>query len=449
MEVDERGGVTAPRIVVKGATLALTRRTTFRKAFLAPWHPLVEQCWLYALADAQRMTGVAVHHGVRVITHHHVGVTLPRQNLADFLQRFHRDVSCAINTLLARERYDAPRYVFDKRSSHAMRLLDAEAQASHLVYEHLNPVAAGLVARPEQMPGTVLDFGHWKSGGLWVRRPEVYFEDSRPEELWLSLTPPPLLYQAFDGDLDALVHHMRRLSDEGVRAIRDARRRAPIGAAKVRRIHPWNEPKTMAEPGGRPVPTFKVGARGLVGRRQECAASTEVRGWRGEYAEARDAFLAGQSAIFPHGTYAMCATWGADAAEPHPDASVARPGPLLDEVKAELEDGCGDAESGRMRVLEEVRAAWRDEAADVVAVDGLDFDDRARGAVGSTSSGHPANRSAGGPAEAPEERRAADVRHRFDRDRDETGMHPRRLIIVRDRREAGRREKRGRSDPPS
>ncbi len=243
-------GVTAPRIVVKGATLALTRRTTFRKAFLAPWHPLVEQCWLYALADAQRVTDVAVHHGVRVITHHHLSVTLPRQSLADFLQRFHRDVSCAINTLLAHERYDAPRHVFDKRSSHAMRLLDAEAQASHLVYEHLNPVAAGLVARPEQMPGTVLDFGHWRS---WrrcrVRRPDVYFEDSRPEELWLSLTPPPLLYQAFDGDLDALVHHMRRLSDDGARAIRDARRRPPIGAAKVSRIHPWNEPKTMAEPG--------------------------------------------------------------------------------------------------------------------------------------------------------------------------------------------------------
>ncbi len=69
-------GVTNPRIVVRGATLAITRRTTLRKAFLAPWHPLVEQCWLYVLADAQRATNIAVHYGVRVVNHHHLSVTL-------------------------------------------------------------------------------------------------------------------------------------------------------------------------------------------------------------------------------------------------------------------------------------------------------------------------------------------------------------------------------------
>jgi hypothetical protein len=80
-------------------------------------------------------------------------------------------VSCAINTLLAHERYDAPRQLFDGRAPHDMRLLDAAAQASHLTYEYLNPVAAGLVARPEHMPGVILDLGHWKSGGVSVQRP--------------------------------------------------------------------------------------------------------------------------------------------------------------------------------------------------------------------------------------------------------------------------------------
>jgi len=89
--------VTSPRIVVRGATLAITRRTTFRKAFLAPWDPRVEQAWLYALADAQRETKVAVHHGVRVITHHHASITLTEPDLGEFLRRFHRDVSCALN----------------------------------------------------------------------------------------------------------------------------------------------------------------------------------------------------------------------------------------------------------------------------------------------------------------------------------------------------------------
>src|SRR5690606_17869634 len=126
-----------------------------------------------------------------------------------------------------------------------MRLLDAAAQPSHLTYEHLNPVAAGLVARPEHMPGTTLDSGHWKAGGIWVERPDFYFSSDRPDALWLELTPPPLLMRVFDGDLEALIHHMRCLSEDGIRALRDARARAPMGAQKVRRLihglsrRPW------------------------------------------------------------------------------------------------------------------------------------------------------------------------------------------------------------------
>lgn len=51
--------MTAARIIVPGATVAITKRTNFRKAFLGPWHPLVEQIWLYAIADAQHELEVA------------------------------------------------------------------------------------------------------------------------------------------------------------------------------------------------------------------------------------------------------------------------------------------------------------------------------------------------------------------------------------------------------
>src|SRR5262245_50044578 len=53
--------VTAPRPEVRGATMALSRRTNFRKAMLAPWHQLVDRIWWYSLAWAQQRTGVAVH----------------------------------------------------------------------------------------------------------------------------------------------------------------------------------------------------------------------------------------------------------------------------------------------------------------------------------------------------------------------------------------------------
>jgi hypothetical protein len=434
--------VTKPRIVVRGATTAVSRRTTFRKAFLAPWNELVEQCWLYALADAQHTLGFQVHHAVRVVTHHHLSITPSKPNLGAVLRRFHRDVSCAINTLLAHERYDAPRHLFDGRAAHCMRLLDAAAQASHLTYEYLNPVAAGLVARPEHMPGIVVDWGHWKSGGVTVRRPDVYFSRERPEELRLELTPPPLLMQAFDGDLDALVHHMRRLCDAGLSAVRDARRgRAPLGAQKLRRLHPWSEPKTLAEPGGSLVPTFKLGAAGLLARRARGAAAREVHGFRVDHEIARVERLAGRMAVFPYGTYAMRVFHNASVAEPLAEAIVAKPGPLLDEVLEEL----GAAKNGTERaaarglILEQVRGAWRDEAAAVVEHDTLDFDGP-KPTLPSTS-------EKDGIAVDPDVRPEPRTRHRFDRELDRGARHPRRIITIRDRRRGRPSKPRG-TDPP-
>ncbi len=203
-------GVSHPRIVVRGATTALTRRTTFRKAFLGPWHRLVEDCWLYSLADAQRNTGVAVHHSTVVISHHHTSVTPSRKNLPEFTRRFHRDLSCSLNALLCQERYDAPRELFDDRPTHCMRLMDEAAQAGHLVYEHLNHVAAGLVRRPEHMPLRTLDFGLWKSGYIEVERPPIFFGKDRPASQRLYLTPPPL----FDArEVERLLSHLLCFSD--------------------------------------------------------------------------------------------------------------------------------------------------------------------------------------------------------------------------------------------
>ena len=120
--------------------------------------------FLYALADAQRHTQVAVHNATLVVSHHHTDITPRFANVAEFFRRVHGDVSCAINALLARHRYDAPGAVFDSRQTHAMRLLDPAAQMSQAVYNILNPVAAGLVTDARHMPAPHADFRHWKRG---------------------------------------------------------------------------------------------------------------------------------------------------------------------------------------------------------------------------------------------------------------------------------------------
>jgi hypothetical protein len=279
--------MTTPRIVVAGATMALTRRTVLRKAFLAPWDPMVDQMWLYALADAARETEVAVHFSGCDINHHHTDVTGTRDNLPEFTRRFHRDLSCGLHTLLCARKYDAPRELFDDRPTHWVRLLDAPAQASRLIYDITNPVAAGLVARPEHMPMRTLDVGLWKTGYIDIARPPLYFDESRPEIVRLYLTPPPLLYEAFGGDLDALVFQMKRLENDAIRALRDAQKRPVMGAKNVTRIHPWSEPRTMREPGGNPVPTFRIGARGILGRTRRIEGACEVRAFRHAHRDTR------------------------------------------------------------------------------------------------------------------------------------------------------------------
>lgn len=436
--MNQSPSVTAPRIVVPGATTAITRRTTLRKAFLGPWHPLVSDCWLYALADAQRHTDVAVHHSTLVVSHHHTSVTPAHANLPEFTRRFHRDLSCALHALLCQHRYDAPRELFDDRQAHMMRLLDPAAQAGHLVYERLNPVAAGLVRHPDDMPGCVLDFRRWKTGYVEVERPPVYFDSTRPDRLRLYLTPPPLLYQVFEEDLSRLVYHLERLTDHGARALGASRRRPPMGVKALRRLHPWSEPRTMREPGGRRVPSFKVGARGSDAMQERIAAAREVRAFRQRHAEARVARRKGDTMTsFPFGTYAMCAYHGApvDPAPP-PEARVARPGPVLVDLR-DHEPVAGHADAVDTRKLTDtVREAVRLASAEIVAESELDFTEAApvQHAV------DPEGRS------MPNRRSPAVVRHRFDRRAD---AGPSRLITLRDRRR-GRPPSTPRSaaDPP-
>ena len=431
------------RIIVSGATSAIVRRTTLRKAFLGPWHSLVKEIWLYSLADAQAHTHVDVHSTRLVITHHHTCVTPEGNGLPDFMRRVHRDTSCAINTLLARERYDAPGEVFDDRSAHVMRLLDAPAQMTQLAYEQNNCVAAGLVSRPDHMPDHVFDFDLWKSDGIVVKRPPLYFDPSRPSELLLKFTPPPLLLREFDGDLDRLVYAMKRLSDHAGQQLREARRgRPPLGAQAVRRLHPWSEPRTLRERRGKRVPTFRIGARGIDGCVAAACAAAETKQFRIDNREARVARKAGDvSAVFPFGTYGVVMHHNAPVhAQPKDTAFVTKPGPLLADVMRECEEERSSherqaAREGSIALSDDAHLALVEEAATLVADDEMTFDTLVRG-----------DSSAKAPATAGERARAV-VQHRFGRIKNEPDTAPGRVITLRDARR-GRTPRKHGADPP-
>ena len=358
-----------PRIIVPGATTAITRRTTLRKAYLGPWDPMVVQCWLYAMADAQRHTGVAIHLGQLVMNHEHLDVTPSFDNLPEFTKRLHRDTSCALNTLLGKHRYDTPRELFDGRACHYKRLCDDAEQAKRLVYDRVNCVAAGLVDRPEHMPGSVFDFECWRRGYIDVKRPPVYFSQNdrvRPETIRMEVTPPPLLYEAFGGDMERLIYHMNRLTDYATRRIKAARKFPALGASAVRRIHPWSEPTSLRESGGGPNESFGIGERGEEGREKTIRAALEVREFRRTYREVRLARREGKEDLrFPHGTYAMRTVHNAPVEpEAPPDAIVAQPGPLLSDVEARLQKrrSADEVHAASIVLIEKVRSEIDDEA---------------------------------------------------------------------------------------
>jgi putative transposase len=420
--------VTQPYIHVRGATTSICRRTCFRKAFLAPWHPLVNEIWLYALADAARVTGVSIHMSKLVVTHHHTDVTPAHPNLPEFTRRLHSDVSRALNELLIEQGYDPPRQIWDGRPPHYLRLLDASAQMSQLTYDYLNQLAAGLVERPRHMPGRQLEYGMWATEGLTVKRPPVFFERTRPSELLCNPEAPPEVMRVFQGDLEGAIHHMRKLAREGEREIRAARKWPALGAQKLKRIHPSDEPRTAAEPGGQRVPTFRIGAGGSVGRLQRIAASTETRSFRREHAETRQRRLEGEDEPFPFGTYGQRVFHGAPVRAPYDDALLAQPGPLLHEVLEELEADPGEP-IDRASVLDEVRDDIANGAAAVVDESELDY--RRPDLEEPLKAG---------------ERPPPETKHRSDTRR-VWPKNPRRLIVRRDARR-GRPPKTPGSDPP-
>jgi len=331
--------VSLPRIIVRGATTMVTKRTNLRKAFLAPWHPDVKRIWLYALASAQQQYEVEIHTGSLPVNHEHLQVTPTKDNLPEFVRQVHVDVSCGVNALLKRERYDAPHELWDGRQPHYERLMDVSAQLVGSIYVQLNCVLSGLVARPEHMPGFNFDFDLWRQGPIEVPRPDIYFGAKRPECLQLEVTPPPLLYEAVDGDMDALVSTMQVLARERMYAHRALQVRGPMGAQRLQRLHPWSEPHSLREAAGARSRSFWYGTRHEERAERMKAGANEVHRFYCEYREVRLARRDGAiESAFPYGTYKERVVHGAPIQPEPPEgcAAVAMPGPTLREVKARV-----------------------------------------------------------------------------------------------------------------
>lgn len=192
----------------------------------------------------------------------------------------------------------------------------------------------------------------------------------------------------------------------------------------------------MRESGGRRVPTFRWGARGILGEQLDIASANEVKEWRGQYRETHIARRNGDTTMsYPFGTYAAGVHYGQPVqSEPPQGALVAMPGPLLSDLSFD-----GSHREQSFELLQNVQDAFSDEAEQIATEYEV-----------APTAGQPQTAAQPQPStEAAEDEESDEgpevvVRHRFG---PRTKKRPRRIVVLRDRRR-GRPNKRHGSDPP-
>lgn len=387
-EVDGAPAV-QPRLITENACVAITRRTSFRKAYLAPWAGSsgatsglpgaasgtkppwdeVGRIFAYAAALAQRTTQVDWHQLVLNVTHHHSQATPRDRELAEATRILHRTTSCALDWLLRDRGFDAPGSVWDARQTHWTTLVDAEAVTARAIYDDVNCVAAGWVARPLDVPwGMHLGFDLWAAGGVAVPKPDNgYFSKKLPRELELRLTPPIALVRKFGGDVGEIVVRLTELREARCLALAKARFGPVRGAKAMGEVHPWDEPDTDVMGGS--VSSFAVGRPGEEGVALRSQCREETCAFRYAHAERVARWKAGDHASpFPAGTLWGHTFLGMPLDVPAAGAILGAPHPSRDEVAVELAEKRArraqmeEARSERMRVREERRARAREGA---------------------------------------------------------------------------------------
>jgi hypothetical protein len=328
--------VTAPRIIVPGATYALTRRTAFRKMFWTPSDPVIHDGLLYCFALAQEETEIELHSGTMLPNHGHWSVTPKEPNLPEFTEYVFRESSKFLMNALVELGCEAPENVWNAGRPHQMRLIDAEAQLVWLLYTAKQAVDAGIVERAADYPGWWTDPGMLRGRTIIVKKPPLYFGKKRPAELPLRFTCPPLLRETF-GDPDKVIHWLRKELERAERACK-ARGGVVLGAEACTRQHPWAEPKTPRTGFRQRIPSFLVATSGPEGDILRARCAEETTDWRLRHEDRRTKWKAGDRTVaFPYGTYGFRVRHGAHV-EPPPEPGsylINAPGPgvLRESVK--------------------------------------------------------------------------------------------------------------------
>ena len=286
--------VAHPRRIVPAETYLITRRCYQRTFRLRP-SAQTNRIFMYCLALAMQKTGVVVHAACVMSNHHHLVVTDVRGVLPDFLRELHRLTAKAMNA--SQGQWEN---LWSAELCNAVRLVTDEDVIEKTAYVVANPVAAGLVERPEDWPGFVA----WGRTSLRVTRPRSYFREDGEcaPALRLDVEPPAVRDGVFLSQREWAERVASQIEAKVARARHELRkegraflgRKAVLASSFIQRARSYEEKRG-------PIPTFaaRVGAIRDHLRRIE-------RSFRARYRAALDRWRGGgRDVVFPFGTWGM------------------------------------------------------------------------------------------------------------------------------------------------
>ena len=308
-----------PQQYLPGTFYEVTRRCVDRAHKLTPnyarggtYRSSVEQLYQYATARYAETYGIDVI-AVCIMSNHIHEILFDRSGkIAMFLQE--RNAMLA-NTV--KVRYGLPGGVFERRCEKYNRLEGAPALSQKIAYAIANPVAAGLVASPEEWPGYVSSVADLRGKSCVVRRPLEYLaqdDATNPPEVTFTIMAPQEAIDLFG----SVTEMTKQTASHLERNVKRARRRYSgrfAGRLRILATSPRDRAQSFERFGER---TPRITTAGDLATAKRLIA--EMRAFRKAHRIAREAAKGGKRrglraggnkrVTFPAGTGKMHFTYG-------------------------------------------------------------------------------------------------------------------------------------------
>lgn len=287
-----------PRLIRPNATYAICRRVEGRRFLLRP-DAVLTSLFIWVLAVTAAQFGVLVHVAVCMSSHFHLVVTVPNEDVSDFMHRLDLRLAKALQVL----RKYVSGVVWEPGGLSIVELQTTEAVVEQIAYAIVNPVKAGLVFDAADWPGVTAKAADIGRRVLSACRPAFYFRpDKWAAEASIQLTMPECLRELGEATARELIAAEVERQQAEARAYVKEKGWKVGGRIAAQNVSPYRAAKSWREL-GKLVPHIAAG-RGQTEAR--IAAIAELRQFRADHREAKARWTSGDRAVvFPAGTYWM------------------------------------------------------------------------------------------------------------------------------------------------